>query len=752
MTKKNSREEIIQMELDAIYIGNLNTVDSDLILPRQGKYGADFEWITGEERFIESNGKVHRPLHGMGDRKVVLTVRASYEGAFGEKEFAATVLQEAKETIITEIRRTVLTIKIGEKAKLPSVAIVKTADGRLMTVPVRWEEYEPLKETGTLKIAGSVPDCGQKAEAVLEYCEKAEKKEAVEQKAKEFPMHQVRLLEGTLYYEYQRRMLEYLLGIDDNQMLYNFRKACGLDTLGAEPMTGWDADDCKLKGHTTGHYLSGLALAWGATGDERFLEKISYMVEELFKCQQAFAQSEEYHRGFLSAYSEEQFDLLEQFTRYPEIWAPYYTLDKIMSGLYDCYQLAENEKAKEVMALMGDWVYNRLSRLTKETLDQMWSMYIAGEFGGMQGTMAKLYQLTRKETHLRAARFFDNEKLYYPMEQNCDTLEDMHANQHIPQILGSMEMFKVTGEEDYLKIGKNFWNIVTGGHVYCIGGTGETEMFHRAGTTCDYLTEKSAESCASYNMLRLTSQLFGYSLDGELMDYYDNTLRNHILTSCTHTDDGGTTYFLPLGPGMRKEYSTTENTCCHGTGMESRFRYMEDIYAYDDESVYINLLIDSKLSGEIELEQKSAVETGEVKIKCLKNMDKNLKIHIPLWAQEEFEVSVNGDRLEDIVLEKGYVCISGFQTEGLEIVLKLPMRLRILKNTSDASLVNLAYGPYILAALSEKSDFFTLPALEEIQPINKKGHFKAGELKFVPFAEVDLEPYHVYFRKKCCTE
>ena len=132
------------------------------------------------------------------------------------------------------------------------------------------------------------------------------------------------------------------------------------------------------------------------------------------------------------------------------------------------------------------------------------------------------------------------------MEEECDTLEDMHANQHIPQIIGAMDLYRATGDEIYWEIGKNFWNIVTGGHTYCIGGVGETEMFHRANTTCSYLTDKAAESCASYNMLRLTSQLFEYTRSGNLMDYYDNTLRNHILTSSSHKCDGGTTYFFHL--------------------------------------------------------------------------------------------------------------------------------------------------------------------------------------------------------------
>ncbi len=44
--------EIIKKDLDAIYIGNLSTVDDNLTLPENGKYGAQFTWETGEEDLL----------------------------------------------------------------------------------------------------------------------------------------------------------------------------------------------------------------------------------------------------------------------------------------------------------------------------------------------------------------------------------------------------------------------------------------------------------------------------------------------------------------------------------------------------------------------------------------------------------------------------------------------------------------------------------------------------------------------------
>ena len=340
---------------------------------------------------------------------------------------------------------------------------------------------------------------------------------------------------------------------------------------------------------------------------------------------------------------------------------------------------------------------------------------------------------------------------HYPMEEECDTLEDMHANQHIPQIIGAMDLYRATGDEIYWEIGKNFWNIVTGGHTYCIGGVGETEMFHRANTTCSYLTDKAAESCASYNMLRLTSQLFEYTRSGDLMDYYDNTLRNHILTSSSHKCDGGTTYFLPLGPGGRKEFFLSENSCCHGTGMESRFRYMENIYAQDEDALYINLLVDSVLTdenGKTMIELQSVDEEGVMEIRCQKDQKKVLKIHIPAWGQKDFNVSVNGKVLADTALHDGYLVIDADPKAGDVIRLELPMEFRVLDNKSDAAFVNLAYGPYILAALSEEKEFLAAPAVEEIHMVDGKLQFEANGMKMIPLPEVDMEAYHVYFHKE----
>lgn len=542
---------------------------------------------------------------------------------------------------------------------------------------------------------------------------------------------EVRLLKGTPFYQGQENMNRFLLELDPDSLLFNFRKASGLDTGDAEPMTGWDADECKLKGHTTGHYLSGLSLAFAATGDARFGSRLDYMIGGLTECRDAFARTGKVHPGFLSAYDEEQFDLLEEFTKYPEIWAPYYTLDKIMAGLLDAYELCGKTAALEILDPLGDWVYERLSRLDEETRARMWSMYIAGEYGAMIGTMVRLYRITGKRTHLEAARLFENDKLFIQMAEGRDELDTMHANQHIPQIIGALELYSETADKRYLEIAANFEKIVTEHHCYVNGGTGEEERFHAADDECSYLTEKTAESCASVNMLRLTGRLYEYSADdperAELMDYYERTLFNHILMSWSHEPDGGTTYFLPMAPGSSKYYEREENSCCHGTGLESRYRYMTDIFAWDEEEngyLRVELPVSSSLKAQ-ECVTVSFSEDGSLSVRADQDMKRRLAVRIPEWARPGFPEAASG-----------YVLYEDRLKAGETVTLSLNPKMRMVTIPSDHRYCSVAKGPYLLAALSDSKEFLRFRGIS------------SDETAFRPLYDVDGEPYHIYFLKE----
>lgn len=774
-------EEAVRQDLADIYIGNLNTVDTDLKLPSRGKRGARFSWKSHETLFISHDGKVTRPTYGVGNRKILLTASSAYEGGLADRTFEATVLEEPRKASIVSLRPVKRTVRPGEPGELPPVVIATDDRGIPTTLPVKWEPFTLPVSGKTIHVKGYAEETGLTADAQILVTDQREDPGPAKISAGEVPAGSVRLSEGTRFWDAQERMIRWLLSVDDDQMLYNFRSAAGLDVRGAGPMTGWDAPECNLKGHTTGHYLSGLALACSVHGQPELKDKINYMVNALAECQKAL-EAKGCAKGFLSAYSEQQFDLLEVYTRYPEIWAPYYTLDKIMSGLYDCYCLAGSKEAFHLLTGLGDWVYGRLSRLSRAQLDKMWSMYIAGEFGGMISVMVRLYRETGDGRYRRAALFFRNEKLFYPMEENVDTLKDMHANQHIPQAIGALELYKAGGGKRYLAIARNFWQMVVRSHEYSIGGVGETEMFHEPGDIAHYMTDKSAESCASYNLMRLTFGLFGLSPDSRKMDYYENVLYNHILSSASHKADGGTTYFMPVRPGGRKEFNTSENTCCHGTGLESRFRYIRNIYAAgeDKKEVYVNLYIPSELDMEdgwkLKLEEDARTQGGyRITFNGPKDGgERTVALRIPCWAGEDWDIRIHTVQPEgadadglaktDAVTKAsqgftvdsdGYVRIRRQWMPDDRMEISLPFRFRKLPAPDGSAYSSVAYGPYILAALNDGEEYLPCPDVDRwndqmAREVFRDGvrEFVADGMKWMPLADVDEERYHIYFADK----
>ena len=113
-----------------------------------------------------------------------------------------------------------------------------------------------------------------------------------------------------------------------------------------------------------------------ATGDERLKARALGLVAELRKVQQALP-ARGMNPGYLSAFPEELFDRVEARK---SVWAPYYTLHKIMAGLLDVHRVTGDEAALEAVKGMAAWVSLRAKGLT----DAQWQAMLETEFGGMQ--------------------------------------------------------------------------------------------------------------------------------------------------------------------------------------------------------------------------------------------------------------------------------------------------------------------------------------------------------------------------------
>ncbi len=559
------------------------------------------------------------------------------------------------------------------------------------------------------------------------------------------------LLEGSAFYDAQERMRTFLRSTDPEHWLYNFRAAAGLDTRGARPLTGWESPEGLLRGHSTGHYLSALALSFRATGDEECRQKARCVVEGFDACQSAFARRAGFHRGFLSAYSEEQFDLLERYTPYPKIWAPYYTLHKILAGLLDAWRWAGIEDAMEIAEGIGDWVAARLARLGREQREKMWSLYIAGEYGGLNESMAELYRLTGKEAYLTAARAFDNERLFRPLLRHADELDGMHANQHIPQVLGAVKLYELTGETRYLEVAQRFWQAAALHHAYVFGGVGEDEKFHAPDRIAGLLTEKTAETCATYNMLKLTKALYRLAPERSYMDYAERALFNHALTFCDDRPTGGSTYFLSMLPGAVRSFDLLENNCCRGTGMESAFRYAESACFQNGGGLDVNLYFPLRVSAEVCTltlhAERDEPERARLTVEPKENAAFTLRLRVPSWSGNP-ALTINGIP-ERVTLENGYITLRRRWAERTELALEFPCAPRYEAAPDDPSVGALCCGPYVLAAVTDSPERLSLRAERPEETLEREDGlaFRCREngIRFVPMCTLGGKKYQMYF-------
>lgn len=573
---------------------------------------------------------------------------------------------------------------------------------------------------------------------------------------------------NTKFIENRDKFIIGLAKTNPDDFLYMFRNAFGQEQpKGAKPLGVWDSQETKLRGHATGHYLSAIAQAYASTGYDaalkaNFAAKMDYMVNTLYELAQMSSRpktlggefvsdpaavpigsgksnydsdlSEQgirtdywnWGKGYISAYPPDQFIMLEKGASYggdkTKIWAPYYTLHKNLAGLMDIYEVSGNKKALEIVKGMGDWVYARLNKLPTPTLISMWNRYIAGEFGGMNDAMARLSRLTNEPRYMEVARLFDNIKVFYGdaehvhgLAKNVDMFRGLHANQHIPQIVGALEIYRDTYTPEYFHIADNFWNMTTNDYMYSIGGVAgarnpnNAECFISQPATLyenGFSADGQNETCATYNMLKLTGNLFLFDQRGELMDYYERGLYNHILASVAE-DSPANTYHVPLNAGSVKQFSNDDMrgfTCCNGTALESSTKLQNSIYfrSADSNALYVNLYIPSTLKWtekNITVTQSTAFpKEDHTQLTIKGNGVFDLNVRVPYWATKGFFVKINDKNVEVKAVPGNYLTISRKWKSGDKVELRMPFHFYLESVMDQQNIASLFYGPVLLAA------------------------------------------------------
>lgn len=559
----------------------------------------------------------------------------------------------------------------------------------------------------------------------------------------------------------------FINSIDADRMLHNFRMTAGLPSE-AQPLGGWESPKIGLRGHFTGHYLSALSTLVARYHRPSHIEKLQYMVAELARCQQAHG------NGYLSAFPEKDFDVLE--TKFKGVWAPYYTLHKIMQGLLDAYVLADNCQALDVVVAMAAYVEQRMSRLAPETIEQM--LYTveanpANEAGAMNEVLYKLYAVTKAPRHLELAKQFDPDWLATPLSKGEDILSGLHANTHLVLVNGFAQRHMLTGEAKYSDAAYRFWDILTAGHCYANGSSSgprpnattrtamTAEHWGEAGHLSNTLSGEIAESCVSHNTQKLSNYLFSWTADAKYADQFMNMYYNAVLPVQSATT-GQVVYHLPLGSPRTKKYLKPDDFyCCSGTSTEAFVRLNTGIYWHDRQTLWVNnyvpSVLDWKEKGVVLSQEGSFPCDSVVSLKVERSPRKGapfaLKLLIPSWA-DSASVVVNGER-QTIVCRPGtasYHTIDRTWKKGDAVRLTLHGGFRLHSLAGNNRTVAITYGGMLLAFEGNSELFLHTTEAELLKGLRVDNlnegrfslHLADRHYTLIPLFAVDKESYSVY--------
>jgi hypothetical protein len=509
-----------------------------------------------------------------------------------------------------------------------------------------------------------------------------------------FPLTDVRLLDGP-FRDAMLRDQKYLLSLEPDRLLHTFRLNVNLPSS-AKPLGGWEAPTGELRGHSLGHYLSALSLMYASTGDQRFKQRADYIVGVLAQCQ-SNSTAAGFHEGYLSAYPESFIDRVEASR---QVWAPWYTLHKILAGLLDANRLCGNEQALAVAEKMGNWVKFRVDGISHEQMQRS----LGNEHGGMNEALANLYAVTGNTNYLALSAAFNHAQVLDPLSRGEDRLNGLHANTQIPKIIGATREYEYTGDPKFLAIANTFWDSVALRRSYVIGGHSDREHFFPTNDFERHLGTDTCETCNTYNMLKLTREMFSLEPDAQKMDFYERGLYNHILAS-QDPETGMFVYLMSLKPGHFKTYSTPENSfwCCVGTGMENHSKYADTIYFHTADSLFVNLFIASELTWpekNVSVRQETKFpesDTSTLKIKTAKPVSLALKIRHPAWAADGLKISVNGKAQKITSTPGSYVTLQREWRNGDTVKIQLSMKLHAEFLPGSTNEIALLYGPIALA-------------------------------------------------------
>ncbi len=217
--------------------------------------------------------------------------------------------------------------------------------------------------------------------------------------------------------------------------------------------------------------------------------------------------------------------------------------------------------------------------------------------------LAKLYRVTGEERYLKLAKFFldvrgkplDGRKLNgeYSQDHKPVLLQDEavgHAVRAGYMYSGMADVAALTNDDAYIKAIDRLWDNLAGKKLYLTGGIGAKGSNEGFGSNYE-LPNMSAynETCSSISNVYWNHRLFLLHGDAKYLDIMERTLYNALLSGISLE---GTRFFYPnplASVGQHERAEWFGCACCPGNVTRFIASVSGYVYAFKDDELFVNL-------------------------------------------------------------------------------------------------------------------------------------------------------------------
>lgn len=491
-----------------------------------------------------------------------------------------------------------------------------------------------------------------------------------------------------------------------------------------EPFKAQDETKGRWASEFWGKWIQGAVASYEYNHDPALLEKIKEGERKLIATQ--------LDDGYIGDYDKEH-----QLHGW-DVWGRKYTL----LGLVKCYRLTGNKEALEAACKLLDYTISQIGP------DSSTPIYKTGYYRGMPPLsilepVTYLYDETGKPAYLQFAKLIAEQmnspegpmlidKADTPVSQRFvlkpgDSWWSFDNGQKGYEMMscyiGLLEMYRLTGNSQYLQVALTTWNHILREEINITGGACSLECWYGGHGKQTHPASHTMETCVTFTWMQFCERLLQITGDTKYVDQIERTMYNALMASMKH-DNSQIVKYVPL-EGFRREgehQCDVHINCCNANAPRAFAMIPRVTYRVPNrDRIDVNLYMPSQAILQIGkrtftlTQQTGYPASNEVKITVTpdKTTQANIALRIPGWTPNAI-VKVNGETMKGVASGEYYV-INRQWNAGDEITLTMEMPAHLVSLNQSVAIER---GPIVYARDSRFNDGF----VDEVVTIpNKDG-------------------------------